>query len=246
MRVARATRRSDLRAVVWNIRHGGGPRRHRIAEVLVGYTPDLVVLTEYRAAEPTDIIGQSLAGAGLAHQYSSVARPGVNGILVATRTVSREVREFPELEDHRHRLIEFTTEGVRVLACYFPQGRDKEPVFRAVLDWAARHSTAPALILGDLNTGKHRIDEAGSTFVGAHHIDELEQAGFTDAWRHHHGQRRDYSWFSPKGNGFRVDHVFASQSLLPALGRVEYSHRERENGVSDHSLLVIEGGLPLP
>ncbi|HSV42525.1 MAG TPA: hypothetical protein VLH13_03840, partial [Methanomassiliicoccales archaeon] len=50
---------------------------------------------------------------------------------------------------------------------------------------------------------------------------------------------REYSWYSSKGNGFRLDHVLAT----PYLDRpvwAKYSHQERERGLSDHSVLIFD------
>jgi len=43
-----------------------------------------------------------------------------------------------------------------------------------------------------------------------------------------------------RGNGFRLDHAFATPSLLPRVPGCRYSHREREAGISDHSIVVVE------
>jgi exonuclease III len=96
------------------------------------------------------------------------------------------------------------------------------------------------LLVGDFNTGRHYLDEKGATYVSADYMDRIEAAGFQDLWRGRNPERREFSWFSQAGNGFRLDHAFASPSLAERLIHVGYSHGERESGVSDHSALVAE------
>ena len=197
-------------------------------------------MAEYRANGTAEVLRDALGRSGLSCLYRSVTVPNVNGLLVATRTSCADIEELPAPAGHGHRLVHVRLDDVHILACYFPQGKEKIPVFEVVLEWAEAHSANPALIVGDLNTGKHRVDEAGATFIAADYLERLEGLGFTDAWRHFHGPAREYSWFSTKGNGFRVDHAFVSEALLRRLRRVDYSHAEREEGISDHSILLID------
>jgi exodeoxyribonuclease-3 len=73
----------------------------------------------------------------------------------------------------------------------------------------------------------------------------MSQFGWTDLWRRFNGNAKEYTWYSKrKGgvprNGFRIDHAFASPAMLPRVVNCRYSHEEREAGVSDHSVLVLE------
>lgn len=98
----------------------------------------------------------------------------------------------------------------------------------------------PALFIGDFNTGRHYFDESGATFSSAQFMDLIEAAGFKDIWRERNGEAREFSWYSTHGNGFRLDHTFASPSLAEIVKDVYYSHREREDGISDHSIMIVE------
>jgi hypothetical protein len=42
----------------------------------------------------------------------------------------------------------------------------------------------PFLFMGDWNTGAHRLDETGKTFVCAERFAKLSALGWTDVWRH--------------------------------------------------------------
>jgi exonuclease III len=101
------------------------------------------------------------------------------------------------------------------------------------------------LIVGDFNTGRHCIDEKGRTFSCADQFETLAASGWCDAWRHIHGDEREYTWFSRlrggvQGNGFRLDHAFVTPPLLARVQDCRYSHAEREAQVSDHSILILD------
>ena len=55
----------------------------------------------------------------------------------------------------------------------------------------------------------------------------------------------EWTWYSTlkggvRGNGFRLDHAFATPSLAPRVTTCQYSHREREGRISDHSMVIVE------
>lgn len=76
-----------LRLLTWNLRHGGGPKKGRLAEIvlsLLAHKPDLVALTEFHSGTGGSIRGL-LADAGLVHQSTSATAPDKNSMLVASR-----------------------------------------------------------------------------------------------------------------------------------------------------------------
>jgi exonuclease III len=96
------------------------------------------------------------------------------------------------------------------------------------------------LIIGDINTGKHHLDEQGASFYGAEYLDKLEEVGFIDSWRIRNSEKREFSWYSNKGNGFRLDHVFSTPGCDSRISNIYYSHHEREEKVSDHSAMIVD------
>jgi exonuclease III len=90
------------------------------------------------------------------------------------------------------------------------------------------------------NTGAHRLDETGKTFVCAEHFSRLSEIGWTDLWRRDHPATTEWTWRSNQGNGFRVDHAFASPAMLPRVRSCRYSHVERDARISDHSIVIVE------
>jgi exonuclease III len=71
-------------------------------------------------------------------------------------------------------------------------------------------------------------------------MDRMDAIGFRDLWRHRYPDGREFTWYSHRGNGFRIDHAFLSPSLANRAGAVRYSHEERLAGLSDHSVLLLD------
>ena len=77
-------------------------------------------------------------------------------------------------------------------------------------------------------------------------FDHLEAAGWRDGFRGLHGNQRDYTWYSHRNNGFRLDQVFVNSDLarhLMRVGHVWPRHPDapgRRDGLSDHAVLVAD------
>ncbi len=224
----------------WNIRHGGGARIGRIHAAIRAHRADIVVLTEYRDNPPGRYLCDALAADGLDCQASSAPPHRTNGMLIAARQPFRKCNENNDvpLDSHRWVTVRFAQFGLT--GTYFPSLHEKVPHWKYMLRTAARLAGARHLIVGDVNTGKNYIDEAGTVFHYGHYLDAMADAGWHEAWRFLHPHGRQYSWYSHKRNGFRIDHAYISPRLRPALRAARYSHRDRKAGTSDHSVLLIE------
>ena len=120
------------------------------------------------------------------------------------------------------------------------RGEAKARFWNAVLCAAKAQLNDPVLFIGDFNTGAHWKDEKKKTFVCAEHFGSLSDLGWEDLWRHYNGDVKEYTWYSAAGNGFRLDHAFATTNLQPRIKACRYSHEEREAGMPDHSVLIVE------
>ena len=234
-----------FRILAWNIRHGGGKDRlPRIIDRIASYAPDVVVITEYRQGKTGGQLTGALCGLGLPCQFAVPADPLVNGVLIASRRPFDQSESLVPDMGEPHRLPVIRTSGITVVGAYFPQREAKRPYWAAVAGSARRMIDQPALIIGDFNTGRHFIDEAGKTLEVAEGMDWMNDAGFIDLWRHRNPDGREYTWYSDKGNGFRIDHAFASPALAARVVNVGYSHQERLDRISDHSALIVDiGGI---
>ena len=229
-----------MRLLAWNIRQGGGSRLPQIADALRHHDADAVVLSEYRGGPSAPRLCAALHALGYRYATTLVPPPSRNGVLVAARCPFREhgAVDMGLAEPYRMISVDFTT--FRLIAIYMPNFLAKIPYCEALIDALSSQSANRALAIGDFNTCRPYLDEAGAIDATAHYMDAIEQIGFCDLWRHRYPDRCEYSWFSTKSNGFRIDHAFLSQESAACAGTVFYSQEERIAGLSDHSPLVLE------
>lgn len=224
-----------------NIRHGGGTRVPLIVSCLARSAADILVLTEYRHNDAGYRLRCELTQLGYIGQLSVPPVSKVNTLLVAAkRKVQELAHPIPVEADHIHRFLAFQVGEVSILAAYFPQKKLKYPVFESAIEWLSEKAGQPALFIGDLNTGRHYRDEQGASFIASECFDRIEATGWFDAWRLHHLDKREYSWFSKAQNGFRVDHVFASPLMRTRILAASYDQRPRTEGATDHAMLSVD------
>ncbi|HYW42112.1 MAG TPA: endonuclease/exonuclease/phosphatase family protein [Bryobacteraceae bacterium] len=244
-----------VKLLAWNIQHGGGGRLARIVEEISAYDADVIAVTEFRA-NPGVTLCAALKERGLPYIETTCPTGNQNGIAVFSRTPMRRTRPCPAPSDSLVRWLDLDLPehgfGIGVLHVMAAGSHKKHPTnlaktrfWDAMLQAAEARLQEPFLFLGDWNTGAHRLDETGRTFMCSEHFLRLSTLGWTDMWRHHNPGITEYTWFSKlkggaRGNGFRLDHAFATPSLVPRITSCRYSHREREAGISDHSMVIVE------
>jgi len=243
-----------MRVLSWNIQHGGGTRIPRVVEELSAYDPDVVAVTEYRAV-PGIALRAAMKDRGLPFCETTNPPGSRNGIAVFSRA-PLQLQPCPAPEESRVRWLDIDLPdygfGISVLHIMAAGSGMRSPCnlakigfWNAVLAAAESRLHEPHLLIGDWNTGAHRLDETGKTFVCAEHFTKLSAMGWTDLWRHHHPGITEHTWYSKfKGgarcNGFRLDHAFATPTLRPRVTSCRYSHVERDAGVTDHSLVIVD------
>jgi exonuclease III len=229
-----------MRILTLNICHGGGSRVPAICTSIARHNADILVLTEFREGRSGRAVRERLAAEGWIHQTTIDPPPKTNGVVIASRIPFGMTTRLSTSGLEQWRAIECQFDRFDLLGVYVPLGSSK-PTFWNALNTVARHNRdRNYLILGDFNTGRHLIDEAGTTFLCEKSFRELEELGFIDAWRSLHPEAREYSWFSRAANGFRLDHCFLAPSLVTRFISARYSHTEREQRVSDHSALIVD------
>ena len=229
-----------MRLLAWNIRQGGGSRLARIGDALAGHDGDIVVLSEYRGGEAGTRLVATLDRLGYRYVTQLAPPPSRNGVLIAARCAFHEHGAIDGGLPEPYRMVSVEFASFRLSGIYMPNLLAKIPYWEALIAALSSESGGPALAIGDFNTCRPNLDEAGAIDPVAHYMDRVEQIGFCDLWRHRHPAGREYSWYSTRGNGFRIDHAFLSQCLTARAGPIRYSHAERLAGLSDHSPLILE------
>jgi exonuclease III len=121
------------------------------------------------------------------------------------------------------------------------EGRDstRAAFLKGVIEVCRRRVGERFMVVGDLNLGRHYLEEEGATFANTPMLGMLATLGYVDAWRRGRAGAREYSWYSNEGAGFRIDHALVSPSLAGLVASAWYSHEERDSGISDHSALLV-------
>jgi exonuclease III len=229
-----------IRVLAWNIRQGGGIRLPAIAEAILRHEPDILVISEYRGGAAAARLGAALSEIGYRYMTEAVPPPNRLGVLVAARRPFRaEALLNPELPEP-YRLIDVAFDNFRLCGAYMPNLLKKVPYWEALIGALVADATGRALAIGDFNTCRAYVDEPGAIDATAYFLDRIDEIGFCDLWRRRYPDGREYSWYSTRGNGFRIDHAFLSPALAAQAGPVRYSHEERLAGLSDHSPLLLD------
>jgi exonuclease III len=229
-----------MRLLAWNIRQGGGSRLARIGDALARHDPDIVVLSEYRGGDSGARLVATLDRLGCRHVTQLAPPPSRNGVLIAARCAFHEHGAIGSGLPEPYRMVSVEFASFRLSGIYMPNLVAKLPYWEALIAALSLESGGPALAIGDFNTCRAYLDEAGAIDPAAHYMDIIEQIGFCDLWRHRYPAGREYSWYSTRGNGFRIDHAFLSPCLAARAATIRYSHEERLAGLSDHSPLILE------
>lgn len=251
-----------MRILTWNICRG---RRdvNPLARALAEIAADVLVLTEFRANGTGARLLSELQAYGYEHSIYRAGLPKSSGVaLISRHRMAMREEEGPHRLAHRWKHVSLVDKEIDLLGVYLngspgpPETTAQKQAFWDRIHVAAeRLIERPTVIIGDLNTGLHRIDEEGATFRCSESFRVLLQLGWIDAFRALHGDRREYTWWSNR-RGFRLDHAFLSPQLAQSLKSANYiartasyvlAHtrprpwpRELGTSLSDHSALIVE------
>jgi exodeoxyribonuclease-3 len=228
--------------VALNIQHGAGKRVGALLEWLHGRSPDLAILSEWRANQSGAMIVKDLVAAG----YYLAAQPGTgtpNGILIGSRMPFVSRLDLTPISATAGQLILVSLAEFDLIGAYFPNHEAKQPFFSACHEAALARQGRPLLLIGDLNTGDNNADltPGGVPFLCAAEFESLRNSGLVDLWRSQHGpEAREYTWSTTK-NDFRIDHALANAPFIDRLGPIDcqYDHQTRGARLSDHSALIV-------
>ena len=252
-----------MRILNWNIQQGGGTRIPQICRHIADVAPDLVVLSEFRLRSES-ALRAGLREAGLEFVVTSCPAPKQNGLLAASKwPLIASQSAAPEVDGERWLDLRIHELDLGVLALHIPGAPDnkfgdgygvsgakrKELMWERVLRYAADQRDSRAVIAGDFNTGLH-IDAEGAMFKMSHYMQRLIDSGFIDTWRYQNPDVRGYTWYTKRKdketgessdyNGFRLDYIFASPPLRPAINETAILHAPRQSGASDHASVLLE------
>jgi len=212
-------------------------RMPNLHQWLAAFAPDGVGLQETKL-EDSRFPDSELAALG----YRSVfaGQKTYNGVAILSREAASDVQVgVPGFDDEQRRVIAATVGGVRIVNLYVVNGQDvgtdkyayKLRWLQAVRDWLAAELVAhPQLVvLGDYNIAPDARDVHDPALWNEGHIltstaerDALQQLyalGLHDAFRLHHADAGQFSWWDyrqaafRRNLGLRIDLTLVSQAL---------------------------------
>lgn len=248
----------------WNV-NSIRAREARLFAWLDQHRPDVVCLQELKATVDKLPL-EALRERG--YHVAANGQPTYNGVAILAREPLADVKVGlgDVAEDPQARLVAATVAGVRILSCYVPNGADVgSDKWRYKLVWLERlqkhlatayRSTDALVLCGDFNVAPTdhdvaRPEEWRDTVLC--HDDAraalarvTETLALVDTFRQHHAGGGHYSWWDyrnlgfPKGNGLRIDLVFATASLAARCTAASIDRDERKGegagkGASDHA-----------
>jgi exonuclease III len=220
----------------WNIQHGGGKRIKLILDSIAKINSDIFVFTEFRNNQNKNSLINGLQKLNYNFFYFPQKTQSQNTVLIASKINLEPTYYNSELTNNSHRVIKVTTPQFEIYGCYFPQKNEKSKIFDFLLKQINKSNDKSVILIGDFNTGKHYIDEESNTFYCSEYINKIEQQ-LVDGFRFINKDKKEYSWYSKKNNGFRIDHCFLSKDIK--INNCYYDHQPRINKISDHSILTI-------
>jgi exodeoxyribonuclease III len=213
-----------------------------LAEWLAENGPDILCIQETKAS-PDQVGLLEIEALGYHHYWHSAEKKGYSGVATFSKIKPDKVVEGcgePRF-DSEGRILRTDFGDWTLLNCYFPSGTTGE-VRQAVkmefldffYDWVNDlHKERPNLIIvGDYNIAHTAIDihdpvgnKKSSGFLPEERawMTKWFANGFTDAFRHKHPDKVEYSWWSfragsrGKNKGWRIDYHSVSDNLRDRL-----------------------------
>ncbi len=236
-----------MRIVGLNIRHGARGKLDELVPTVEGYGADVFVFGEYHADQKGERIKEKLSDIGFKYSVDGGrGQDNDNGVAIFSRIPFEVIDEKRELGEHHHKVVEVSFERFKLVGVYFPNKQKKKPVFEYLMGYCENNIEKCVAIVGDYNTCKAEDMEGGGVPL-KEYMYKFEELGWLDGWRKFHPYKTEFSWYSKKRdggkNGFRLDHIICTPSFSNALTGVNYCHKTRESGFTDHSALIIDLNL---
>jgi exodeoxyribonuclease-3 len=255
---------TEVKIATWNV-NSIRIREARLSAFLDREQPDVLCLQELKVVDadfPIDAVRSK------GYEAVTFGQKTYNGVAILAKeglgleSVERTLGDGDE--DAQARAIAATVMGVRVVSVYVPNGgevgSDKWTYKKA---WLGRLTTyaqkrlnlnSKVAICGDINIAPEARDVAKpdrwKNSVLFHPemtaaFDGLLGTGLVDTTRLHHHSEGPFTWWDyrmlafPKGDGLRIDHIFASKPLAALSTSVRVDRDERKGAQpSDHAPLI--------
>ncbi len=229
-----------LKILSWNIQQGGGSRIAKILKAIQTMDCAIVILSEFHNNDSGLKIRTHLIKLGYLHQVVGACPPATNTVGIFSKIPCGSALFEKADENFSHGIVRADFPAFALYGGYFPH-KKKHRLFQFLTE-EELDAERPSILAGDLNTGKNYVDQKGNSFWYTEELETYEEMGYVDAFRQMHPDAKEFSWYSHQGNGYRYDHSYVHESLLPIVKNCYYEHRYREEKCSDHSPMILELG----
>jgi len=251
-----------VKLATWNI-NSIRARTDRLVAWLTSEKPDVLCLQETKVEDSVFPMDRLTA---LGYEVAIYGQRSYNGVAIASKTPLENVtRGFGDGEpDDEARVIAATTQGLRVICVYVPNGQDlASEKFGYKLAWYKRlrryldtHSTPGdrLVVCGDTNVPFDDLDVpppgkwAGQIQLHPKEREafgEIFDFGLVDVFRKHHPAGRVYSWWDYRGvsffkdQGLRIDYILATKSVAEQCTAAAIDRNARKGqDASDHAPVI--------
>ena len=253
-----------MKIASWNV-NSVRVREARLIAFLAREQPDVLCLQELKVVDGEFPHAAVRAAGYEAVTHGQKTYNGVSILAKAGTKFENVSRTFEDGdEDPQARVIAADILGVRVVSIYVPNGGDvgsekwayKQSWLKRLRAYASSRLDLPGkvAICGDINIAPEARDVAKpdrwKNSVLFHPemtaaFQDLLALGLVDTARIHHSGEGPFTWWDyrmlafPKGDGLRIDHIFASKALAQSCSGVRVDRDERKGAQpSDHAPLI--------
>ncbi|QQR88761.1 MAG: exodeoxyribonuclease III [Myxococcales bacterium] len=253
-----------MKVASWNL-NSVRARKERLLNWLENQGPDLLCLQELKGIEK---VFPSSEVAELGYHAALYGQPTYNGVAILSReqgTIKKRGMD-DGTDDPQARLIHVGFANFDAISVYVPNGSEVGSDKHAYkLQWLERFAnylqkhcdpSKPLLVCGDFNIAPSSLDVAHpekweqSVLCDPKArmlLEKIQNWGLKDTFRKHHPEGGFYSWWDyrelafPKGNGVRIDFVFATSILMDVCTASSIDRNERKGkSPSDHAPVIAE------
>jgi len=250
-----------MKIATWNV-NSLRVRLPQVLEWLQSSQVDVLAMQETKLVDP-DFPRAELEALG--YHVLFCGQKTYNGVALLSRwPVGDLITDIPNFDDPPRRVLAATTQGVRVVNLYIPNGQAVgSEKYEYKLRWLAAlekwlrveaQTHERLVVLGDFNIAPEDRDvHDPAKWVGSVHVSEPEReayrslvgAGFVDVFRQFEHPPATFSWWDyrmfafRRNHGLRIDIILATQALASRCsGCVVDREPRKAERPSDHAPVI--------
>ncbi|MCF6247298.1 MAG: exodeoxyribonuclease III [Desulfobacula sp.] len=259
------TDKRKYKIISWNVNGLRAIMKKDFPDIVTQLDPDILLLQETKLQEDQRTCDMINLHSYDSYWAYSTVKKGYSGVAAFSKISSKKVTtsfDIPQF-DGEGRVIELDYESFILFNIYFPNGQMSEERLQYKLDFyqwfleyaqSLREKGKSLVITGDFNTAHNDIDlknpkpnskRSGFLRIERDILDQMNEMGYVDTFRHFHPETVKYSWWSYRFNarknnaGWRIDYFFVTQDLIDN-NTIKKAFIDNDVFGSDHCPVGIE------